>query len=105
MDAVNIFFLKQIVRAAKDVSQVHLDLLVHQEVSSEGCSRSSDRGSLSRQLHQVCERQAKHSQVLARRKWMEPPRQEVDLRCGVHHRSLRLLDNDQQGSSQEKGEA
>ena len=84
MDTVNIFFLKQIVRAAKEVSYKPSTLIVHQEAVSQGGGRSSVRWLVGRRLHQVRSREAKHHEVLARQKWVEPSKQEVDLRHDLH---------------------
>ena len=42
LDTVNIFFLKQITRGAKDLSMKLANLVVCQAFSCEGCSRSPD---------------------------------------------------------------
>lgn len=42
MDTINIYFLKQIARAAKDVSPHVADCIVRQAISCQGSSRASD---------------------------------------------------------------
>ena len=42
MDTVNIYFLKQIARAAKDVSHTDANHTVHQATASEGGMRATD---------------------------------------------------------------
>ena len=43
VDTINVHYLKQVVRAQKDVSVVPINAIVYQEVSSEGSSGTSDR--------------------------------------------------------------
>jgi hypothetical protein len=42
IDTINVHFLKQIVRAQKDVNLDANDILVHQEISSQGGSCAID---------------------------------------------------------------
>lgn len=66
LDTVNIFFLKQITRGAKEVSTTHLNSSVCEAVSGEGISRALDRGPHSAGLPQARQAQAGPPEVPAR---------------------------------------
>ena len=65
LDTVNIFFLKQITRGAKEVSTTLADLAVCEALCSQGVRGTLDRGPNYRILPQPCEEEAGPAQVPA----------------------------------------
>ena len=103
-DTVNIFFLKQIMKATKDVSSIHLTCAVHKAICCQGSSCALDWWLGMWRSATLCKRQAKHHATPARRRWMESLWQKVDLRCDLHNRCTRNDRHNQQSSREAQGQ-
>ena len=84
VDTVNIFFLKQITRGAKDVSTHSPHTLVREAFSRQGGGGASDRGPHGGGLPQARTQEAVATALPAGREGLAPPRQEVGVRCTLH---------------------
>lgn len=103
-DTINIFFLKQIMRATKDVSSIYITCAVHKAICCQGSSCALDRWFGSWRLTTLCKRQTKHHATLARLRWMESLWQKVDQRCDLHSWCLRTDELNQQSSTEAQGQ-
>ena len=65
MDTVNIYFLKQIARAQKDVRLILANDTVHQATAGKGSSSATDRWTYHRRLPEVCTQQSSVAQASA----------------------------------------
>ena len=97
IDTVNIFFLKQITRGAKEVRQLIANHVVHQEVGSQGGLGAPDRGADSGGLPHPREEETCSPQVPPRRAGLAPPGQEVGLRRPLHPGHVGCPRHDHQG--------
>jgi hypothetical protein len=86
METINIYYLKQIVRAEKDVIHISLTCIVYQTIECEGCSCTIDWWSYSRRHHWVFKEEESWIEILTRSKGLEPYRQKMVMWCYVYLR-------------------
>ena len=84
METINIYFLKQIVRAEKDVSGISLTGIVYQTIECEGCSCTIDRWSDSRRHDRLFKEEKHWIKILTRSKGLESYRQKMAMRCHIY---------------------